>query len=227
MTVETEKELAMRCPRCGKHEYHRISRFSAGTGKSLNINCSCGAVKFVIETRNRSDYRLKIACAFCDDYHSQTMTGKRIWSSDEIINFCCHDTGFELGHMGSGEKVRKITSGRERELEILVSEFGRDGFFHNSKIMYEILRCIHQIAERDDLYCQCGNSHIEVEIFPDRLELQCADCGSINIIYAETEDDLAVVRQVEEIELVRNGFEYLDSLVRAGKNKKNRYGKEQ
>jgi hypothetical protein len=141
-----------------------------------------------------------------------------------VLDLYCHDTGLELGHIGREEKVKMITSGRDRELELLIKEFGSDDFFSSSQIMYEVLQCLHLMAEKGKLYCQCGNRQVEVKIFPDRLELQCGHCGSVNIIYAETEEDLQVIRQVEEIELVKSGFEYLDSLVRSGKIKKSGSG---
>ena len=89
--------------------------------------------------------------------------------------------------------------------------------------MYEVLNCLHDIAEPGAVYCQCGNHDVEVDIFPDRLELHCKGCDSVNIIYAETEDDLNVIRKVDTIELTRNGFNCLDSLANSGKpGKKNK-----
>lgn len=217
MPVETEKILAMRCPECGRLEFHRLQRFAIGRGRSLDIKCSCGAVKLVMYTRDHSEYRFRVNCVYCDGYHHQSLKGKLIWSPGEVVDLCCYDTGLELGHIGREDAVRKIVSGREKELEALVEEFGRDNYFQNSKVMYEVLRCLQQIAERGALYCQCGNYQIGVDIFPDRLELHCGKCDSVNIVYAETEDDLTVIQQIEEIELAKNGFEYLDSLVRAGK----------
>ncbi|MHB8157591.1 MAG: hypothetical protein ACYDEQ_09430 [Desulfocucumaceae bacterium] len=218
--VVTEKVLAMRCPECGKLDFHQLQRFFIGPGKTLSVKCSCGTVKLMVNTRNLSDYHLKVACIFCEGFHYQSIPGKRIWSRGEVVDLYCFDAGLELGHIGREETVRKIASGREKELEILINEFGRDQFFNNSKIMYEVLQCLHHIAEKGTLYCQCGNNHVEVKIFPDRLELFCNDCDSVNIVYAENEDDLQVIKQVEEIELVKNGFEYLDSLVRSVRTEK-------
>ncbi len=220
MPVETEKVLAMRCPECGKLDYHRMRRFAIARGESIDVKCSCGAVKFVIGTVNRSDYRIKVACVYCEGFHHHSLPGKKIWSSAGVTDFFCPETGLDLGHVGPEEAVRQAVKGREKELEVLVDEFGRDDYFHNSRIMYEVLRCLQHIAEKGTLYCQCGNYQIGVDIFPDRLELHCNKCDSVNIIYAETDDDLEVIQQVEEIELAKNGFEYLDSLVRTGKTKK-------
>ena len=221
MPVETEKVLAMRCPECGKLEYHRLRRFAIGLGRELEIRCSCGAVKFTISTRDHSRYRVKVACVYCDRSHREVLGGRRIWALAGVTDLYCPDSGLELGHIGREDAVREVVSGREKELETLVNEFGRDEYFHNSKIMYEALSCLQNIAEKGTLHCQCGNRQIGVDIFPDRLELHCPKCDSLNIIYAETDDDLQVIQQVDEIELAKNGFEYLDSLARTGKIKKN------
>ena len=220
MPIETEKVLAMRCSECGKLDQHRIRRFDIGQSKNLDIKCSCGSVKLVIGTRDCSSYRVKVTCVYCDGFHYHVLSGKRIWNSTGVIELFCSETGLELGCIGHEDAVRKVAKGREKELEALVEEFGRDEYFHNSQVVYEVLRCLQHIAEKGSLYCQCGNSQIGVDIFPDRLELQCNKCDSVNIIYAETDEDLQVIQQLDEIELSKNGFDYLDSLVRTGKPKK-------
>lgn len=214
MPVKTEIVLAMRCPECGKMGYHNIRRFAIPRGESLKIQCVCGAEIFNINTQDRSQYRMKLACVYCGGCHNQALSGKKIWSADETIDFYCAETGLELGCIGPEDMVKKIIKGRERELESLVDEFGRDAYFHNSSVMHEVLLCLQDISEKGNLHCQCGNYQIGVDIFPDRLELYCNNCDSVNIIYAENEEDLKVIQEIEEIELLRNGFECLDSLSR-------------
>lgn len=221
MLIATNAVLAMRCPECGKMEFHDVSRFAVTRGKSIEVKCSCGAVKLALITKNRSTYWLHVACVICETKHIFEVSGKSLWS-DEVIRLSCQDTDLDLGHIGPGAKVQEMASSREHELEALVDEFMYDGYFHNSEIMYEVLNCLHEIAEQGALYCQCGNHKIEVDIFPDRLELHCKSCDSINIIYAETEEDLKVIQQVESIELARHGFKFLDSLANTGKLKKAR-----
>lgn len=219
MPVATSVKLAMRCPECGKMEFHNLSRFVFSKAAGREVTCSCGAVKMVISTRNCRDYRIQIACVICEIKHTIEVSGKYLWSG-EGIRLSCLDTDLDLGHIGTDEKVREMANSREHELESLVDEFMGEGYFHNSGIMYEVLNCLHDIAEQGSLYCQCGNYKIEVDIFPDRLELHCKNCDSINIIYAETEDDLKVIQQVDSIELARHGFKCLDSLANTGKLKK-------
>jgi len=219
--IATNAALAMRCPECGKMGIHDFSRFAFAKGRAVHVNCSCGAAKLVVNTKNRSSYWFQVSCVVCEAKHLLEIPGKSLWSG-EVTRLVCQDTDFELGYIGPEPVVREIAFDYEEELEALVKEFGCDGYFHNPEIMYDVLNCLHDIAEQGDLYCQCGNHKIEVDIFPDRVELQCKSCDSINIIYAETEEDLKVIQQVDTIELARHGFKFLDSLSSIGKIKKSR-----
>jgi len=221
MLIATNATMAMRCPVCGKMEFHDFSRFSIFKSKAAYINCSCGAAKLIINTKNHSFYRLQMPCLVCETKHFMELTGKALWSG-EVITMSCSDTDLELGFIGPESKVKQIISSQEQELVALADDINSEGYFHNSDIMYEVLNCLHEIAEQGELYCQCGNLKIEVELFPDCLELHCSNCDSVNIIYAETEDDLNVIKQVDTIELARHGFKCLDSLANTSKQKKTR-----
>lgn len=221
MLIATNAVMAMRCPVCGKMEFHDFSRFAVCKSRPVTINCSCGAAKLIINTKNHSFYRLQIPCLVCETNHYMEVTGRSLWSCD-VTRLSCYDTDLELGYIGPEPKIRQIISAQEQELVDLVDDVNDEGYFHNSDIMYEVLNCLHEIADQGDLYCQCGNLKIEVELFPDCLELHCRNCDSVNIIYAETEDDLNVIRQVDTIELARHGFKCLDSLANTSKPKKAR-----
>ncbi|MEW5952479.1 MAG: hypothetical protein AB1815_01800 [Bacillota bacterium] len=221
LVLITETLLAMRCPDCGKLEYHKVSRFGFSGARIIEIFCACGALKLTISTKNRKDFWLQIPCVVCEAKHLRSIPGKKLWSG-QVVYLCCQETGLELGYLGPGDQVRELAPGFEDDMEALAGELGGDEYFHNSDVMYEVLNRLHDIAENSSLYCQCGNQRIEVDIFPDRLELHCKDCDSVNIIYAETDDDLRVILQVETIELTRSGFGCLDSLVNTSKPKKTR-----
>lgn len=211
MIVSTEATLAMRCPTCGKLEFHKISRFALTGWRKLQVNCSCGALKLVISAIRKKQYRLQIPCVLCGSQHLRTFTGNAFWPHG-VIGFFCFDTGLELGYLGPVEEVQRLAGHREAVSGIPVDEFMSKDYFHNSEVMYAVLNHVHSLAERRMIYCQCGNQDIEVDVFPDRLELHCSNCDSINIVYAETEEDLEVVRRVQEIELTESGFQCLDSL---------------
>lgn len=219
MLINTNSIMTMRCPVCGKIKYHHLSRFAVSKGNPFYVNCSCGAAALIISTKNHSLYRLQVPCLVCETKHQIEFTGKFLWSG-EVIRLSCSDTDLELGYIGPEQEVKQLIYSQERELDALADDINSESYFHNSDIMYEVLSCLHEIAEQGDLYCQCGNLGIEVELFPDCLELHCKNCDSINIIYAETEDDLNVIRQVDSIELARHGFKCLDSLANTSKPKK-------
>ena len=220
MIIQTETLLGMRCPECGKLDYHNLSRFEFSGKKRVEVNCSCGFTKLLITTRNKKEYLLQVSCVVCENRHAHSISTGRLWS-EEVNYLFCQETGLELGYLGPEEEVRVLAAAQEESMEDLVDEFEKeDEYFHNAQIMYEVLNCLHDIAEQGAVYCQCGNHDVEVDIFPDRLELHCECCDSVNIIYAETEDDLSVIREVETIELTRNGFNCLDSLANSDKPSK-------
>lgn len=220
MVIVTDTLLGMRCPECGKLDFHKISRFDFSGRKQVEIKCACGFVKLFISTRNRKDYLLQVPCVVCEARHVHSMTAGMLWSG-EVDYLYCQETGLELGYLGPEEEVQALAAVLEENLDTLDDELGKeDEYFHNPGIMYEVLNCLHDIAEQGALYCQCGNRDVDVDIFPDRLELHCRNCDSVNIVYAETEDDLKVIREIDTIELTRNGFKCLDSLASTGKTGK-------
>lgn len=223
MVITTDVLLGMRCPDCGKLDYHRLSRFSFSGGQRVDIKCACGAIKLSVGTRNHKDYLLQLPCVVCETNHALSVGSGMLWRG-EVVYLYCQETGLDLGFLGPEEDVRMLCAAYEESMEALAREFEKeDEYFHSPEIMYEVLNRLHDIAEQGTLYCQCGNVDVDVDIFPDRLELNCQDCGSVNIIYAETEEDLRVIRSTEAIELTRSGFKCLDSVANTGKpGKKNR-----
>ncbi|MBM7853757.1 hypothetical protein JOC37_000122 [Desulfohalotomaculum tongense] len=222
MLVGTSTVLAMRCPECGKLEFHKLSVFSFSGQRVLEIRCSCGAL-LLLARKKKKNYWLQLPCVICETNHQRQVSGAQMWSQ-QVINLYCQETGIELGHIGPEEKVREAVQNYDYDLKALVEQFEGDDYFVNCDVMYRAINYLHDIAEAGALYCQCGNDDIEVDIFPDRLELHCRECDSVSIIYAETEEDLKVMEQVEYIELTRHGFEFLDSLSNSSgksKNKKN------
>ncbi|KAF1085996.1 hypothetical protein SPSYN_00734 [Sporotomaculum syntrophicum] len=219
MIIVTDTQIAMRCPECGKLDYYNLSRFEFSGKKRIEVKCSCGFVKLILTTKDRQNYWLQVPCVVCESKHVRSLSAKMLWS-DEVNYLFCHETGLELGYIGPHDEVKVLAAAQQETMEALGDFDTDDDYFNNSEIMYEVLNCLHDIAEQGLLYCQCGNQDVEVDIFPDRLELHCKDCDSVNIIYAETDDDLLVIKEVGSIELTQNGFECLDSLSNTTKTRK-------
>jgi hypothetical protein len=113
---------------------------------------------------------------------------------------------------GPGE-VSDVVESLDGQLpsELSVFDDARDDFFVNPRIMAEILNRVRSLTDRGDVYCQCGNEEPRIEVFGDRVELSCQECGSLCIVYAENENDLEVMRGIDCIELSENGFSCVDS----------------
>lgn len=200
MLVTTEIILAMHCPVCGKIDDHSISRFAFSGGRSSEFNCSCGAVKLEMAMLKDGRYALSVPCVVCGRRHLFIVPGRRLWSGD-MIELFCRQTGIELGWLGSDGEVRRLAPGRENGLDALFGEFAAGDYFHNSRVMYAVLRWLRALGEQGKVFCRCGNGRIEVDIFPDRLELHCPACDRMYIIYAETEADLQTVENLRSLRL--------------------------
>lgn len=219
MIVATEFVVAMRCPSCGKLDFHAISRFVFAKNGSHTVVCSCGAPKLIIGTKNRQQYWFQMPCVLCETNHLVYYKAKQLWST-EVTFFYCNDTSVELGFFGPNDKVHTLAENYEHNLESLVDELGYDDYFFNPEVMFEVLNCLHDIAEEGFLYCECGSYQIEIDIFPERIELQCKDCKTVSMVYAETDEDLEKVKGIKKIELVKNGFKSLGNVDKGKKTKK-------
>jgi hypothetical protein len=222
MILLTETLFAMRCPSCGKLEFHPLSIFAFSGNRTVKLLCSCGNSKIIIGSKHYKKFWVQLPCVLCETKHLLYYDFKQIWSS-KVTYMLCTDTNLELGFFGPPEQVREIAESQSNNIDNIIDELGYDDYFHNPEVMMEALNCLHDIAEDGMLYCGCGNYNIEVDIFPDRLELQCKECNSVSIVYAETEEDLKVIKGVDRIELDYKGFKCLDGV--SNNNKKNKRNK--
>lgn len=220
MLIATETMLAMHCSSCGKLEFHKLSRFAFSGNRMLSIYCSCGSLKLIIKTRKKGTYWLQMPCVACENMHLHTVPSSW-WQEQQIIKLFCPEIGIELGYIGPAALVSQLVAEDEEYMlnEIRANLFD-DEYSQVAEVTSEASSYIYRLAEKGYLYCQCGNSNIEISIFSDRLELYCKHCGSIGIVYTETKEDLLILQQMEKIELSKSNFIYLDSLANTQKSKK-------
>ncbi|MGE5551598.1 MAG: hypothetical protein ACM3ZC_13885 [Bacteroidota bacterium] len=210
MLLSTGRMVALRCPLCGKFASHVLSLFSFVPGRPLRVNCGCGFNKMTISSAAHKSYIVQIACLACAGTHHQRLRRQEFWG-DEICRLRCPEIGAEIGYLGPEQSVRQvIEDGRDR-LESIANDLGFDDFFNHPEVMLEVLGHLHFLAENGNLKCQCGNGQIEVDVFPDKLELRCGSCHSLLIIYAETKEDLAAVRRNPRIVMSTRGFASIDA----------------
>ncbi len=208
MLVATTTALALRCPNCGKIQYHALSLFSFSVQKTIRFTCTCGAPLLLISTKDRRVFYFQLECLMCERRHLLQYFLKDIWSS-QVLSLTCEETGLEVGFVGPREQVKKCIANQERSLREMAEDLGFADYFTNPEIMYEILDALHKIAEEGNLTCQCGNPQIEVEIFAERVELKCPSCGALGVLDAESRADLQTIQNSWEIELKPGGLQLL------------------
>ncbi|MCQ2560286.1 MAG: hypothetical protein MJ157_06250 [Clostridia bacterium] len=207
MLVPTEVMLAVCCPWCGKLKLSHLSRFALKKGREQAYGCSCGCWEIKLFTPDYKRYCLNFSCPVCLEEHRFNFSRKAFWSGS-LQEIFCPDSGVRLINLGAADLLHE-------SLSVLKNFSDEKEYFFNREVMQKILKHLYNLLRQDKLYCQCGHTSVEVLIFPERVELQCKDCGSVAILYGENQDDWLAIKDVQEICLREHGFEYLDSLARS------------
>jgi len=211
MLISTQRTLALRCPLCGKMEFDPISWFDFSGKDSVQIKCKCGFNKLIINSKNNyRDFYFQIPCLICDEVHIIKFSKTELWGKINLV-LRCTTNGQELGYIGSKTAIEKLINQKRDDLDSVINNLGFDDYFTNPQVMYEILNHLHQLADSNQLFCHCGNNQIDIEVFPEKLELHCSFCQSLHIIYAETIEDLRIVKEASKIALTEKGFSSFDS----------------
>lgn len=210
MIIPTYTTLAIRCPQCGNMEFYALSRFSMSGSSIASLDCECGTNLLKIRRNKGKSYWLQVKCSMCEDTHFYVFGHKELWQ-DNLLTLMCEETGVEIGFIGAREPVRKNVQNMNKSVQEMAEELGYGEYFNNAEIMYRVLEHLHSLADTGHLYCQCNNHNLEVEVYPDRLELHCNECGATGIVFAESFKDWEVVRRLGEVVLTEGTFKYFDN----------------
>jgi len=199
--------MVLRCPYCGEIGCYDISIFSFSGSKSLKFKCECGADIAVIGTKDRKKYWLQLECGYCMGRHIFYYNRKQLWEA-EFLPLVCEETGLDIAYIGDEEIIKQAMETGENSLAEIAENLGFSDYFVNPDVMYGVLDHLNFLAEEGRLFCRCGNLNIEIEIFPDRLELKCGCCSSSGVIMAQDEMDLEKIYNLSEIQLTDIGFKF-------------------
>jgi hypothetical protein len=209
MAISTNSRMVLRCPYCGDINQHDLSVFAFAGSHSCRLTCSCGSDIASLGTRDRKHFWVQADCSFCEETHFCYFNRKDIWG-DEILSLYCDDTGLDIAYIGPRDKMEELVSQGEKSLAEMAQELGFGDYFSSPDIMYGVLDRLYKLAERGDLFCHCGNYDVEIEIYPDRLELKCGYCNASGLVMAQNDVDLEKVQGLQEIELTPRGFKCLE-----------------
>ncbi|MFA5524126.1 MAG: hypothetical protein WDA24_07190 [Tissierellales bacterium] len=210
MLINSKLAIAVRCDVCNSFNILETTLFELFTNKETELVCSCGQHNAIIKTKDHKSLRMDIYCFVCQDKHTFKYTLKQLLRGNIITR--CTETGVEICFMVSDgdineliEKYQMNYNGFYKELEFL-------DYFNAPEIMMKSLERIKKLDGKGYIGCSCGEDSIEMNIFPDRIELKCMKCGGIKLIYAENDDDYNNFISKEKILLRENTFECIDAI---------------
>lgn len=198
MIIEYLTTVSLRCSVCGRLDIHSLNIFDLSGTHTTEIKCSCGDIKLKIGTSNFKRYWVQFDCIVCESEHTLFFAPAEFWGSD-LLTIHCPDTDLKLGFVGPDILVQKEIRDQKQDLESMIKDLGFDDYFCDPEVMLEVLDILHDIAEKDNLFCQCGNRDIDIDMYPDKIQLVCRDCQGLTIIEARTRKDLGQLREMKKI----------------------------
>ncbi|SFL17417.1 hypothetical protein [Halanaerobium salsuginis] len=200
MLINISTTIALSCPACGRLEREKINIFELPVAETKKLSCSCGAEKAALQRQANNYLGLSYFCLHCDQAHKLLISPQKFWYSKNLTSLSCKETGLNLGFFGPSKLVENELEKVKKDLELMAEEMGLDDF-KDPDLMLQALDIIHDIAAEQELYCECGSHDINIELFSDKIQLICNNCGSQLDIAARSETDLQKLRQLNRIEL--------------------------
>lgn len=201
MIINTGITFAYKCSSCGTFQFNNISLFEISQKEESVFTCRCKKAALVMKKESPAVFKIVIPCIGCGTSHIYLMSIKE-FIAQEIYIFNCPNTGIEQCFVGSEQAVRKKIDKLEREYDELINMFGYDNYFINTQVMFDSLNIIHDIAERGNLFCECGNDDIDLLLLSDKIYLRCSLCPGNKIIYASSNEHLKVSLLRKQIMLI-------------------------
>lgn len=213
MILTTNATIAIQCPQCGELEFQALSLFAFSRQGRKNLPCGCGCQLMSVTSKNRRQFNVTYACAYCGETHYLRLNRHAIWGK-EALPLACPDVGASVGYIGPKQKVTHACREREKSIGELAVELGYEEEFENPEVMLWVLDHLHRLARQGDLGCACGNHQLTFELLPDRIELYCECCEAMGVIYADSSDNVRQIEGINSIYLEENKTWLINSPLR-------------
>ncbi|TDO95059.1 hypothetical protein DFR79_10158 [Halanaerobium saccharolyticum] len=200
MLINLSTTIALSCPACGCLEKEKINIFELPAGELKQLSCSCGAEKAALKRKNNSQIQIHYFCLHCNKAHKITVSAQKFWRSNGLHPLSCRETGLNPGFFGPPTLVNEEIKKEKQDLELMAAELGFDDF-KSPDVMLQSLDLIHDIAADGALSCECGSDEINIDLFSDKIQLICNNCGSHLNIDAVNQNDLKNLRQLNKVQL--------------------------
>ncbi|HHW00829.1 MAG TPA: hypothetical protein GXX36_14925 [Clostridiaceae bacterium] len=206
MLIDTVATIAYKCSVCGSFNFTSMSLFELRRQKEHIFICDCRKSQAVVKVDKSDTLSVLTPCIGCGEMHLHSVDFKDIMLGD-VNSFICPNKGIEHCFIGKDEALRKTIDRLEREQDNLIDTLGYDSYFKNSRVMLDSLNKIHDIAEKGNLFCECGNKDIEVILLSDRIFLKCRKCSGRRILSATSNKDLKDIVTKRHILLVTENMD--------------------
>lgn len=198
MIIDTGMTIAYKCSSCGTYEYFSASLFGLMQKKECCLTCRCKRSGITVSEKASLKFNIRMQCIACGNEHSFEVDAKECINRG-IVVFYCHQTGIQLCFIGKDIQVRQKIDSLEKELDEMIDTFGYDSYFKNTRVMFDSLNRIHDIAEQGNLICECGSNDVELVLLSDRIQLKCSRCPGTSIVHAASNEDLKDVLRIQQI----------------------------
>lgn len=215
MVINGHKTLLVRCSDCGTAMKYDLNLFNISREIIMEFKCICGRKIASLKTTDYNDYYLKVDCFVCGQNHFHKLNLRQLFYEDHLYK-CIGN--IKTCFIGCSEVANKILNIKNIELDEVISSAEYENQVNNFNIYLACINKLETLKREGKIYCECGNKGMTLELFSDRMELKCGNCNSVQIIYAETEEDLEVLLRKEQIYMKKNHIVYLDSLYEKNKD---------
>jgi len=209
MFINGCKTILIRCRFCGRLRKYELNVFKLMENNKIEYKCKCGETNIAIKKINGRSFKVEMNCFSCGGKHVFRLNLREVLKENNMF-YCFYGT--ELCFIGTEKKGNQILL--ETQISIGKSEnaiYG-DDYFNNFKVFGKALKQLYLLNSKQKINCDCGKSEIHIQLFPDRLELRCAHCHSVKIIFAETEEDLSILMKKDKISLKEHNISCIDSI---------------
>lgn len=202
--LSSERTIALYCPACEQLQQHKFSLFEL-SGSLRSFQCACG-FKLGHITKKKRRYEVRLLCSSGDRVRL-LYPFREFWLTP-LLTFYSPDEGEILGFFGNDQDVSDIVASSNNDL------LEPDDFLE-PEIMSSVLAYLQKLAVANKISCACNHPGVGIDIYPDKVELVCSNCGSAMLIGATMEADLTELHNLNEITMQAASYTFLGELIKS------------
>ncbi len=191
MLVSGERTMALYCPACEQLQYHCFSLFEV-SASPLPFQCECGFIQGHLVRKNQL-YEVRLLCP--SGSRARLLYSFREFWMDSLLTFYSPEEDDVLGFIGADPEIVNAAVA-DYDNELLQPED-----FLEPEIMSAILVHLQKLAVANKIGCKCKQPAVGIDVYPDKVELVCSNCGSALLMGAMSEEDLLNLYSLSEIKM--------------------------